>query len=46
MPRSHGCINLAPDDAKWLFSWTEPRVPSPWHGARAQDHGSVVYVHK
>jgi hypothetical protein len=46
IPRSHGCINLAPDDAKWLFSWTEPRVPAPWHGARAQDHGSVVYVHK
>jgi hypothetical protein len=46
IPRSHGCINLAPDDAKWLFSWTEPRVPAAWHGARAQDHGSVVYVHK
>jgi L,D-transpeptidase catalytic domain len=46
IPRSHGCINLAPDDAKWLFSWTEPRVPAPWHGAHAQDHGSVVYVHK
>jgi lipoprotein-anchoring transpeptidase ErfK/SrfK len=21
--RSHGCVNLAPLDAKWLFDWTE-----------------------
>jgi hypothetical protein len=23
-PRSHGCINLAPDDALWLYRWTTP----------------------
>jgi len=46
IPRSHGCINLAPDDAKWLFRWTEPEVPAGWHGARADAKGSVVYVHK
>ncbi len=23
-PRSHGCINLAPTDAAWLFEWTDP----------------------
>ncbi len=44
-PRSHGCINLAPDDAKWLFAWTAPHVPAGWHGARAADTGSVVNVH-
>jgi hypothetical protein len=45
IPRSHGCINLSPEDARWLFSWTEPHVPSTWHGARAADGGSVVSVH-
>ena len=27
-PRSHGCINLTPQAAKWLFRWTTPTVPS------------------
>ena len=46
VPRSHGCVNLSPEDAKWLFSWTEPHVPTGWHGARAKDDGSVVRVHE
>ncbi len=25
-PKSRGCINLRPDDAKWLFRWTNPSV--------------------
>lgn len=25
-PRSRGCINLRPEDAKWLFRWTDPIV--------------------
>jgi len=25
-PKSRGCINLRPDDAKWLFRWTAPAV--------------------
>lgn len=25
-PRSRGCINLKPEDAKWLFRWTHPVV--------------------
>ena len=27
-PMSHGCINLRPEDAKWLFRWSQPVVPS------------------
>jgi lipoprotein-anchoring transpeptidase ErfK/SrfK len=26
-PRSHGCINLTPLAAKWLYRWTIPTVP-------------------
>ncbi|HXF85424.1 MAG TPA: L,D-transpeptidase [Anaerolineales bacterium] len=26
-PRSHGCINLTPQAAKWLYRWTIPTVP-------------------
>ncbi len=22
--RSHGCVNVAPEDAKWIFRWTTP----------------------
>jgi lipoprotein-anchoring transpeptidase ErfK/SrfK len=31
-PRSHGCINLAPIDARFVFMWTDPPVPEGWHG--------------
>jgi lipoprotein-anchoring transpeptidase ErfK/SrfK len=26
-PRSHGCINLPSEGAKWIFRWTLPAVP-------------------
>jgi lipoprotein-anchoring transpeptidase ErfK/SrfK len=26
-PHSHGCINMPPQAAKWLFRWTTPTVP-------------------
>ena len=26
-PRSHGCINLTPQAAKWVYLWTIPTVP-------------------
>ena len=26
-PHSHGCINLTPQAAKWLYRWTTPVVP-------------------
>jgi hypothetical protein len=27
-PRSHGCINLTPQAAKWIYRWTDPVVPA------------------
>ncbi len=44
-PRSHGCINLAPADAQWLFEWTDPPVPDAWHGAMTLHDGTLVNVH-
>lgn len=29
--RSHGCINLSPADARWLFSFTTPALPVGWY---------------
>jgi lipoprotein-anchoring transpeptidase ErfK/SrfK len=30
---SHGCVNLAPADAAWLFGFTSPHVPAAWSAA-------------
>jgi len=43
--RSHGCVNLSPSDAAWLFDWTEPVVPEGWHAALNLNAGTLVYIH-
>jgi L,D-transpeptidase catalytic domain len=45
-PRSHGCVNLSPLDARWLFDFTEPHLPAGWAAAypASIDAGSVVRV--
>jgi lipoprotein-anchoring transpeptidase ErfK/SrfK len=45
---SHGCVNLAPLDAKWVFQHTDPPLPSGWHGAWSNNEhpGSRVVVHE
>jgi hypothetical protein len=42
--RSHGCINVAPEDAKWIFRWTTPYVSLAQSEARVSlpDHGTIV----
>ena len=45
-PRSHGCINLSPQDARWLFFFTDPKLPEGWHSVRKSLTGSVVFVHQ
>lgn len=44
LPRSHGCINLSPLDAAWLFEWTDPPVPERWHGAMSLREGTLIHV--
>jgi hypothetical protein len=44
-PKSHGCVNLAPEDARRLFFWTEPQIPPGWHGVSRSLTGTVVFVH-
>jgi hypothetical protein len=45
---SHGCVNLAPLDAKYLFFFTDPQIPPGWHGVFATEGrpGSRVIVHE
>jgi len=46
-PRSHGCVNVSPRDARWLFGWTSPNVPHSWHGAYpyGENLGTRIFVH-
>lgn len=41
--RSHGCTNIAPADARFLFHWTTPKLPKGWHGRR-KVKGTYVYL--
>jgi hypothetical protein len=46
-PHSHGCVNLAPQDAQWLFEWTTPTVgKSNWTSASEVNPGTWVWVHE
>jgi hypothetical protein len=42
--RSHGCVNVSPEDAKWIFRWTTPYVSLAQSEMRISlpDHGTVV----
>ncbi len=45
-PHSHGCVNLSPKDAQWLFNWTTPSPgPYNWTVPKPEDQGTWVWVH-
>jgi len=43
--KSHGCANLSPSDARYLFEWLEPRMPAGWTGLRNWDLTPAPVVH-
>jgi L,D-transpeptidase catalytic domain len=46
-PRSHGCVNMSPIDARYVFEWSSPEVPAHWHGVDAGetfDKGTIVQI--
>lgn len=45
---SHGCVNLAPLDAKWLFFFASPDARAGFHGmwSRPESSGTRVVVHE
>jgi hypothetical protein len=47
-PRSHGCVNLSPIDARFVFLWSAPTVPEHWHATYTGDKtepGTVISIH-
>lgn len=44
--RSHGCINLSPADARYLFTFTEPVLPAGWNAILPlpEDRPTLVQV--
>ncbi len=43
---SHGCVNLAPYDAMWLYKWTTPTsTGTMWTMPTQDDPGTWVWVH-
>ncbi len=46
-PRSHGCVNLPPDAARWLWRWTTPRGSLTEFYTRSENRleGTKVSVH-
>jgi hypothetical protein len=46
--RSHGCVNLSPIDARYVFHFTAPSVPPHWHASyvtEGGEQGTIVHIH-
>ncbi len=45
-PRSHGCVNLPPDAARWVWRWTTPHYPLDelYHRVNNRLEGTRVVV--
>jgi len=43
-PTSRGCVNLTPDDAKFIYRWTRPQVPKETPYLYKPGEGTLVKV--
>jgi hypothetical protein len=43
-PHSHGCINLRPQDARWLYRWLDPQVPLKMFSPETQGTPVRIYA--
>lgn len=46
-PKSHGCVNVAPRDAQWLWRWMTPELPEGWYAVAAYPpkvNGTVIMI--
>jgi hypothetical protein len=47
-PRSHGCLNVTPDAAKWIYRWSTPSTdydaPDRWLEENERDQATAVIV--
>jgi hypothetical protein len=43
---SHGCVNLPPIDARWVFDFTSPHLPAAWSAVfpTQLERGTLVRV--
>jgi hypothetical protein len=40
--RSHGCVNLSPADARWLFGFTSPALHEGWHSSFSERDADAI----
>lgn len=43
-PRSHGCVNVRPEDAKWFYRWSNPVAPYEEPLVLVEGDGTAVHV--
>ena len=45
IPKSHGCVNAQPEDARWVWRWTNPGVPYEAGDVTISGTGGSTKVH-
>jgi lipoprotein-anchoring transpeptidase ErfK/SrfK len=46
-PRSHGCVNLLPEDSKWIYRFSMPATPyeQRWTRSAKRSEGTLIKVY-